>query len=117
MTTAWSKEGDMETDRITKLESWAQFTDSRLATIEKKLDALITLTTEIQLSLARKKDCPDPGACLLLQPRVTNIETRLTTIESAGERSKGAIAVGKALWFALGGVVTGVVLHYVTKHP
>ena len=48
---------------------------SVLAENKAALTANTAALTSVQIALASKRDCPDPGACLALRPRLDRLET------------------------------------------
>ena len=80
----------MET-RVTILERDVQEIKALLPLIhamDKKLDMALM-----------KKECPNPGACLQLAPRVDMLDNRLTSLEMSRAESRGS-------WKAIAGLIT-----------
>jgi hypothetical protein len=91
-------------DRVTRLEDR---TNQEIVAIHTKLDALLTLNTNAQVEVAKKPDCPSPGACIVLGEslkatiaahnatmlRVERLELRMLEIEKWQGRMFGGVAV------------------------
>ena len=106
---------ETEAERLARLESRADNADARMFSVDSTLKELLKRTADIQLSLAGRRECPEPGACLELRPRIHALEGRLTAIEVGIERARGFALAVKLAWLGIGGAAGFILSHYI--HP
>lgn len=57
---------------------------------------------ETSMESLKGRMCPNPGACTSLEPRITNLENRMSTWEATKQQAIGAGKLVKSVWFLLG---------------
>jgi hypothetical protein len=68
--------------------------------LTKEVSELSVAVARLESQMGSRKECPSPGLCLALQPRLEALE-KLANIH-AGERA-GLTLAGKAIWAFIGG--------------
>ena len=64
----------------------------------------VALKTQTQRLEARL--CPDPGACLRLEPRIKALEVKISGWHDAQQQLKGAMKTVRTFWLGIGAVAT-----------
>jgi hypothetical protein len=68
--------------------------------LTKEVATLSVAVARLEQQIQGRKECPAPGLCLSLQPRIEALEKAANI--SAGERA-GLTLAGKAIWAFIGG--------------
>jgi hypothetical protein len=68
--------------------------------LSKEVAVLSVAIARLESQMAARRECPNPGLCLALQPRLEALEKQSNI--SAGERA-GLTLAGKAVWAFIGG--------------
>lgn len=98
-----------DTDQIHRIDRLERQFDA----LDGKLDDIKELIGALRVTQASRRECPNPGACVDLLPRVTALEVRVSALHDMVQRTVGAWQGGKAvaglIWMIVGGVVVTVV--------
>jgi hypothetical protein len=68
--------------------------------LTKEVSLLNVTVARLEQQVKSRRECPNPGLCLTLQPRIEALEKQANI--SAGERA-GMSAIGKLIWAFIGG--------------
>lgn len=77
-------------ERVARIEERQESQDARLkefstvmAELRVALNANTAATTQLQLTMAGRRECPDPGLCKAIEPRVKQLEATIGRIAYA----------------------------------
>jgi hypothetical protein len=95
-------------DQLTDLRRRVEILENSHAAIFEKLDDIREAIGQLvtQSALHSRNQCPDPGACLRLAPRIETLEQWRTQIEAWRNQLVGVGIAAKAGWVLLGGSIT-----------
>ena len=87
---------------VNLLTHQATLTTNLIKRLEDQTVKLDSITRGLEVALARKGDCPDPGACIVVREEISVLSKRVATIETERNKFVGMLivigVVATSLW-------------------
>lgn len=100
---------------VNLLTHQANLTTNLIGRLEKQLEKFDTLTRNLELTLAKRTDCPAPGECLKIRDDLVQVSKRVASIETERNKFVGMLivigVVATSLWGLVSAWISNLLKH------